>query len=170
MHDDASPRARAIGALAEIFLGIAVSADDPGSFERDALHIGRDRMASAIGLALEALDARLPAQRPKRLKVHDVRDRAPAAETGDASFSAGRHRGEHGRDAHPLAGVLDVPHDTHLLRGRSTPRQARAQGAGLLRAAGHARRFGGTIRREGIPSSASGGYAEDGPRKGSCPP
>lgn len=117
MHDDTNPRARAIGALAEIFFEIVVSADDLGSFERDALHIGHDCMASAIGLALEALDARLLAQKPKRLKVHDVRDRTLATEIGDVSFSVRRYRDEFGCDVYPLADALDIPYGARLSPG-----------------------------------------------------
>ena len=117
MTDDTNPRARATGALAEIFLEAAASAGDFGSFEREALRAGHACMAEAIGIAPEALDARLLARKRRGLRVHDVRTRTLATEVGDVAFSIRRFRDEFGRDVYPLADRLDIPYGRRISPG-----------------------------------------------------
>ncbi len=109
MEDDTNPRARAIGALAELFLPIVSDAADFAAFESAAIDAGHACVAEAMALALEALDARLMAERPRSLKCHDVRRRVLATEVGDVSFSLRRYRDAAGNDAYPLADALDLP-------------------------------------------------------------
>lgn len=108
MADDANPRARAIGALAEMFAETAFSADGFASLERSVTDVGHECPADAFALALEALDAKPLAERAPSPKVHDVRPRTLATEIGGAagppwlaSQADGRHGG-HAQGRHAL--------------------------------------------------------------------
>lgn len=77
MDDSTNPRARAIAALAEMFLDLAFGPEDFAAIESKAIGLGHGCMAEALGLALEAYDARLmgaQAARPARAR----RPRAPS--------------------------------------------------------------------------------------------
>lgn len=117
MPDDTNPRARAIGALAELFFEEAVTSDDLASLESRAIECGHGCMAEALALALEALDARLLSERPENLRVHDVRPRTLATEIGDVAFSIRRYRDAFGCDVYPLADVLDIPYGCRISPG-----------------------------------------------------
>ena len=98
MSDDTNPLARAIGALSELFFEKALAADDLASLERGAIEIGHECMTEALAIALESLDAKLLAERPESLRVHDVRRRMFATEIGDVSFDMQRYRDHFGCD------------------------------------------------------------------------
>lgn len=65
MGDSTNPRTQAIAALAELFFESACRSADLAQLESSAIDIGHGCMAEALGLALEALDARLLAQKPE---------------------------------------------------------------------------------------------------------
>lgn len=117
MPDDTSPRARAIGALAEMFTESAFSCRDFASFEHDSIGIGHECISEALALALEALDARLMGERPAGLVCHDVRRRTLATEVGDVDFSIRRYRDRFGCDVYLLADVLDIPYGSRISPG-----------------------------------------------------
>lgn len=84
-------------------------------------------MAEALGLALEALDARLLAQKTEGISVHDVRSRTLATEIGDVGFSLRRYRDRFGEDVYLLADALDIPYgcrSSHAI-GRQTAQRRR---------------------------------------------
>ena len=103
MDDSTNPRARAIAALAEMFLDLAFGPEDFAAIESKAIDLGHGCMAEALGLALEAYDARLMGGRPRGLRAHDVRARTLATEIGDVSFSIRRYRDRFGCDVYLLA-------------------------------------------------------------------
>lgn len=117
MANDTNPRARAIGALTDIFLEAARSATNFGALERDAIRLGHECMAEAIGIALEALDAELLADKPDSLKAHDIRERTLATEIGDVNFSIRRYRDAFGCDVYLLADALDIPYGARVSPG-----------------------------------------------------
>lgn len=63
MEDSTNPRTQAIAALAELFFESACRSSNLAQLESSAIDIGHGCMAEALGLALEALDARLLAQK-----------------------------------------------------------------------------------------------------------
>lgn len=117
MSDDTNPRARAIGALAEMFAQIAFAACDLAALERDAIDLGHECMAEALALSLEALDARLMEDRPDGLACHDIRPRTLATEIGDVAFSIRRYRDRFGCDVYLLADTLDIPYGCRISPG-----------------------------------------------------
>lgn len=119
MQDDINPRARAIGALAELFTEFIYSGCGFASFERDAIDLGHDCMSEAMALALEAYDSSLMAQRPDGLASHDIRPRTLATEIGDLHLCIRRYRDEFGCDVYLLADVLDIPYGTRISPGAS---------------------------------------------------
>ena len=126
MTDDTNPCARAIGALAEIFLASARFAAGFEAFGRDAIRLGHGCMADALGLALEALGCDLLSAKPDSLKAHDVRERALAAEIGDASYSkAASLLARSGSQVRP-ATVIDRLRMAGLLRSEDGGRAARS--------------------------------------------
>lgn len=70
MDDSTNPRARAIAALAEMFLDLAFGPEDFAAIESKAIDLGHGCMAEALGLALEAYDARLMGGRSRGLRAH----------------------------------------------------------------------------------------------------
>ena len=68
MANDTNPKARAIAAFAEMFFEKARTKTSLSDLEREAIDLGHRCMAEALGLALEALDAHLSANRPKGLR------------------------------------------------------------------------------------------------------
>lgn len=110
MGDSTNPRTQAIAALAELFFESACRSADLAQLESSAIDIGHGCMAEALGLALEALDARLLAQKPEGIPVHDVRSRTLATEIGDVGFSLRRYRDRFGEDVYLLADALDIPY------------------------------------------------------------
>lgn len=117
MQDSTNPRAQAIAALAEMFFEIALSSRDLASLESGAIDLGHGCMAEALGYALEALDARLLAEKPAGLTAHDIRSRTIATEVGDVSFSIRRYRDRFGCDCYLLADKLDIPYGARVSPG-----------------------------------------------------
>lgn len=108
---------RATAALAELFFETACAATSFPDLESDAIDLGHGCVAEAFGLALEALDAQLLAERPESLRVHDIRPRSLATEIGDASFSIRRYRDRFGRDVYLLADALDIAYGARVSPG-----------------------------------------------------
>lgn len=117
MANDTNPRARAIAALTELFFETACAATSFSDLESEAIDLGHGCMAQAFGLALEALDAQLLAERPESLRVHDIRRRSLATEIGDVSFSIRRYRDRFGRDVYLLADALDIAYGARVSPG-----------------------------------------------------
>ena len=117
MGDSTNPRTQAIAALAELFFESACRSADLAQLESSAIDIGHGCMAEALGLALEALDARLLAQKPEGIPVHDVRSRTLATEIGDVGFSLRRYRDRFGEDVYLLADALDIPYGCRISPG-----------------------------------------------------
>ena len=89
MRQDTIPAStRATSSIAEIFYEILTSRFDLDleEFEDVALEAGHKIMASAFGLALEALDTRLCAEMPDGWRVHDRRTRRLLTKMGDVSY------------------------------------------------------------------------------------
>ena len=127
MEDSTNPRTQAIAALAELFFESACRSADLAQLESSAIDIGHGCMAEALGLALEALDARLLAQKTEGISVHDVRSRTLATEIGDVGFSLRRYRDRFGEDVYLLADALDIPYgcrSSHAI-GRQTAQRRR---------------------------------------------
>lgn len=120
MREDTNPRARAIGALAEIFFELACNSADLDSLEKDAIRFGHECMAGAFALALESLDAKLLAEKHASLRAHDVRRRTLATEIGDVTFSIRRYRDGFGCDVYLLADALDIPYGTRVSPGATS--------------------------------------------------
>ena len=117
MDNSTNPRAKATAALAEMFFEAACAAEDMSGLESDAIGLGHACMADALGLALEALDAKLLSERPEGLRAHDMRLRTLATEVGDVSFSIRRYRDRCGKDAYLLADALDIPYGCRISPG-----------------------------------------------------
>lgn len=117
MEDSTNPRTQAIAALAELFFESACRSADLAQLESSAIDIGHGCMAEALGLALEALDARLLAQKTEGISVHDVRSRTLATEIGDVGFSLRRYRDRFGEDVYLLADALDIPYGCRISPG-----------------------------------------------------
>lgn len=117
MDDSTNPRARAIAALAEMFFESAHLSGDLAHLESNAIKCGHDCMAEALGLALEALDAKLLRDKPASLKAHDIRSRTLATEIGDVTFSIRRYRDQVGCDVYLLADALDIPYGCRISPG-----------------------------------------------------
>lgn len=117
MHDSSNPRARAIAALAEMFLDLSLGSESFASIESKAIDLGRGCMAEALGLALEAYDAHLLGSKPRGLRSHDIRERTLATEIGDVSFSIRRYRDRFGCDVYLLADALDIPYNSRASPG-----------------------------------------------------
>lgn len=117
MQNSTSPRVYAIAALTEMFLEKAYCSQDIAQLETDVIKIGHSCIAEAFGLALEAYDAQLLKDKPKDLKVHDIRSRTLATEIGDVSFSIRRYRDMYGCDIYLLADALDIPYGTRISPG-----------------------------------------------------
>lgn len=126
MTDDANPCARAIGALAEIFLASARFAAGFEAFERGAIRLGHGCMADAPGLASEALGCDLLSAKPDSLRTHDVRERALAAEIGDASYSKAASLLARSGSQVRSATVMDRLRMAGLLRSEDGGRAARS--------------------------------------------
>lgn len=117
MEDSTNPRTQAIAALAELFFESACRSADLAQLESSAIDIGHGCMAEALGLALEALDARLLAQKTEGISVHDVRSRTLATEIGDVGFSLRRYRDRFGEDVYLLTDALDIPYGCRISSG-----------------------------------------------------
>ena len=146
MDDDTNPRARAIAAFAEMFLEKARAETSFADLEREAIDLGHRCMAEALGLALEALDAHLLANRPAGLRPHDVRPRTLASEIGDVSFSVRRYRDELGRDVYPLADALDVAYGARISPGAAEFLVQAAAHVSYAKAAGLLARHGSSVK------------------------
>ena len=145
MTDDTNPRARAIGALCELFLDRFADGADFADIEYAVIEEGHACMREAFGLALEALDARLLQTRPKDLKVHDVRSRTLATEIGDLTFSLRRYRDPSGLDVYPLADALDIPYGVRVSAGAVAFLQQAAAHISYAKAARLLARHGSTV-------------------------
>lgn len=119
MDDSTNPKAQAVAALAQMFFEEACRSADLSQLESDAIGIGHRCMADALGLALEALDAHLLAEKPGGLRVHDIRPRTLATEIGDVAFSIRRYRDRFGEDVYLLADALDIPYGCRISPGAS---------------------------------------------------
>lgn len=117
MEDGTSPRAAAVAALAEMFAGIACRSADLAHLEPEAIALGCGIMAQALGLALEAYDARLLEERPPSLRAHDVWPRTLATEVGDVAFSMRRCRDGAGCDVYLLADAPGIPYGRRRVPG-----------------------------------------------------
>ena len=146
MNDDTNPRARAVAALAELFSMECLRSKDLAEFESSIIDIGHGCMAEAMGLALEALDARLVAERPRSLRAHDVRRRTLATEIGDVSFSIRRYRNRYGCDVYPLADALDVPYGCRVSPGAAEFLVQCGTSVSYAKAAGLLARHGSSVR------------------------
>lgn len=146
MQDDTNPRAKAIGALAELFLPIASDAADFAAFECAAIDAGHACVAEAMALALEALDARLMEKRPRSLKCHDVRRRVLATEVGDVSFSVRRYRDGAGCDVYLLADDLDLPYGARVSPGAAEFLAEAGTHVSYAKAAGLLARHGSSVK------------------------
>lgn len=146
MDDSTNPRARAIAALAEMFLDPAFGPEDFAAIESKAIDLGRGCMAEALGLALEAYDARLMGGRPRGLRAHDVRARTLATEIGDVSFSIRRCRDRFGCDACLLADALDIPYGARVSPGAAGFLVEAAAHVSYARAARLLARHGSRVR------------------------
>ena len=144
MDDSTNPRARAIAALAEMFLDLAFGPEDFAAIESKAIDLGHGCMVEALGLALEAYDARLMGGRPRhrdrrRLLLHQALPgpvrlrRLPA---GGRARHPLRREGLAGRGRLPDRG----PGARLLRQGRPAARPARLARAGDDRDALHAGR------------------------------
>lgn len=146
MDDSTNPRARAIAALAEMFLDLAFGPGDFAAIESKAIDLGHGCMAEALGLALEAYDARLMGGRPRGLRAHDVRARTLATEIGDVSFSIRRYRDRFGCDACLLADALDIPYGARVSPGAAGFLVEAAAHVSYARAARLLARHGSRVR------------------------
>lgn len=117
MQDSTNPYVRAIAALSELFLETAYKSKNFGQLESDVIDLGHKCIASALGLALEALDSYLLQNKPDGLSCHDIRRRSLATEVGDVSFSLRRYRDRYGRDVYLLADTLDFPYGIRVSPG-----------------------------------------------------
>lgn len=146
MTDDTNPRARAIGALAELFFEEALTSDDLASMERSSIESGHECMREALALAIEALDAKLLAEKPPSLKVHDVRGRTLATEIGDLTFCMRRYRDRFGCDVYLLADVLDIPYGCRISPGATEFLTTAAASVSYAKAADLLARHGSRIK------------------------
>lgn len=117
MANDTNAQARAIALLAELLFERACSATSFSGLESEVIDLGHRCLTEAFGLALEALDAQLLAQKPSGLHVHDIRQRSLATEMGDISFSIRRYRDRFGCDVYLLADALDIAYGTRVSPG-----------------------------------------------------
>lgn len=117
MADDTNPQVRAIAVLAELFFEKACAATSFSDLESEIIETGHRCMSEALGLALEALDAHLLAQKPSELHVHDIRQRNLATEIGDVGFSIRRYRDRFGCDVYLLADALDIAYGARVSPG-----------------------------------------------------
>ena len=146
MENDTNPRARAIGALAELFMGNCSKAASFADLESSIIDDGHSCIAEAMGLALEALDSRLMAGKPKSLKAHDVRKRTLATEIGDVSFSIRRYRDRYGCDVYLLADALDIPYGCRVSPGAAEFLVQAASQVSYAKAAGLLARRGSSVK------------------------
>ena len=135
MGDSTNPRTQAIAALAELFFESACRSADLAQLESSAIDIGHGCMAEALGLALEALDARLLAQKPEG----DLRPRRSLAHACHRNRGCGlffekvqgplrRGRLSSGRcPGHPLW-VPDIARRPRVLGPERVPRLLRQSG------------------------------------------
>lgn len=150
MANDTNPKARAIAAFAEMFFEKARTKTSLSDLEREAIDLGHRCMAEALGLALEALDAHLSANRPKGLRSHDIRPRTLASEVGDVSFSIRRYRDECGCDAYPLADALDIAYGTRISPGAAEFLVEAAAHVSYAKAARLLARHGSSVRPQTV--------------------
>lgn len=145
MEDDTNPRGRAIAALAEIFFESVLDDCSLADFESNAIDVGHECIAEALGLALEAYDARLMGMRPASLKTHDVRSRTLATEVGDVHFSIRRYRDIYGGDVYLLADELDIPYGCRVSPGAVEFLVSAASNASYAKAAALLARHGSRV-------------------------
>lgn len=102
--------ARARSALADAFYGVLeAKGTDFAAFEREAISMGHDAMAAALGDALTRRDKAICEGGVCGLRSKGLRQRTLATEVGDVSFSWHRMTDVHGNSAYPLADELDLP-------------------------------------------------------------
>lgn len=145
MADDSSPRARAIEALAELFLEEAEESADFALLESACMDIGHQCMGVALGRVLEAMDDRLMESRPDGYVVHDRRPRALATEMGDVSFVQRRYRDRYGLDAYLLADRYDIPYGARVSPGAAEFLVIAASQSSYAKAAGLLARHGSRV-------------------------
>ena len=129
MDDSTNPRARAIAALAEMFLDLAFGPEDFAAIESKAIDLGHGCMAEALGL-----------------RAHDVRARTLATEIGDVSFSIRRYRDRFGCDVYLLADALDIPYGARVSPGAAGFLVEAAAHVSYARAARLLARHGSRVR------------------------
>lgn len=114
MHDTTS----AVACLTSVFLDL-LKTDFPSlaRFEDEAIRIGHDAIAKAMGRALEILDEELCSDLPEGMRIHEVRGRALATEVGDVSFSRHVCHDEYGCTYVPLDEAVDLPRGMRISPG-----------------------------------------------------
>lgn len=150
MADDTNLQARATAALAELFFEKACMATSFSSLESEAMDLGHRCMSEAFGLALEALDARLLAQKPSGLHAHDIRRRNLATEMGDVTFSIRRYRDRFGCDAYLLADALDIAYGARVSPGAAEFLVEAAAHVSYAKAARLLARHGSSVRPQTV--------------------
>ena len=152
MDDSTNPRARAIAALAEMFFECALHRESLASLESDVINLGHNCMTEALGLALEALDCQLLANKPADLCAHDIRSRTLATEIGDVSFSIRRYRDRFGCDVYLLADILDIAYGARVSPGATDFLVEAAAHISYAKAARLLSRHGSTLQPQTVMS------------------
>ena len=114
MHDTTS----AIACLTSVFLNL-LNTEFPAlmQFEDEAIRIGHDAIACAMGHALDLFDRELCSNLPKETHVHEIRKRTLATEVGDVSFSRHVCHDEYGCTYVPLDEAIDLPRGMRISPG-----------------------------------------------------
>ncbi len=109
----------AVTCLVSVFLDILRSDDSLAfsKFEDEAIRIGHETIACAIGLALERFDDEVCAGLPHGYHMRDRRSRTLATEIGDVTFSRRRFSDHYGVSLMPLDDALDLPWKTRISPG-----------------------------------------------------
>ena len=114
MHDTTS----AVTCLTSVFLDL-LKTEFPAlaQFEDEAVRIGHQAIAEAMGRALEMLDRELCSDLPKGTCIHETRRRTLATEVGDVSFSRRVCRDGYGCAYVPLDEAIDLPRGMRISPG-----------------------------------------------------
>lgn len=150
MDDSTNPQTRAVAALAEMFFAAVCDTSDLAAFESKAIELGHACIAEAMGFALEALDAKLLADKPGGLRAHDIRVRTLATEVGDVRFDIRRYRDKCGCDVYLLADALDIPYGCRISPGATDFLIEAAAHVSYLKAAALLARHGSSVRATAV--------------------
>ena len=114
MHDTTS----AVACLTSVFLDL-LKTEFPAlaQFEDEAIRIGHDAIAKAMGCALEMFDRELCANLSGKTRIHERRRRTLATEVGDVSFSRHICRDEYDCTYVPLDEAIDLPRGMRISPG-----------------------------------------------------